>query len=111
MITHNKLNAYNEKLLFYRYPFDWQTPFGYLICISIQTSLIFITAEIYVCIVFLTFGFCSFIIALITELEKKLNELNENLTQFKGKKLFAKEKVVLRKKLAQIIKFHMEIRE
>lgn len=61
-----------------RMPFDWRTPFGYLIAFSFQavycTYALHLTASILV----LLFGNCFIMITLADELKEELGTLNES---------------------------------
>lgn len=84
-----------------RYPFNWKTPFGYIICALIQTITQFVAGGIFVAILIMVVGFCSLVKAFILDIEENLIQLNEGVVE-------CKQQVKMMKKLFDVIEFHSE---
>lgn len=97
--------------VFSRYPFDWKTPIGYAVCIFIQLSKFYLLIEVYACAMIVTIGFCLFVSAFVSDIEEKLRQFNEDVVALEGKKVTAKEHIMLTTKFSEIIEFHAEAKE
>ena len=75
----------------------------------IQAATIFACGEIFVSVLILVVGFCIFVTAFVADIEESLRQLNSDVIAAHGnKKITKREKVKMKKKLFDIIKFHSE---
>lgn len=102
-----------EFLIFSRvsFPFDWKTPFGYVSCVLIELFVVFAACELYVSVVGLTVGVCMVIADFASDNKEKLHQFNRILTGLEDLEISAKDRVMLKKKLTEIIEFNVEARE
>ncbi|XP_055296830.1 odorant receptor 22c-like [Sitodiplosis mosellana] len=92
-----------------KYPFNWKTPFGYMVCAFIQTITVHAAGQIFVSVLILVVGFCIFVRAFISDIQDNLLQLNEDFeTEIDRLNLCTKERVELKEKLIGIIEFHSE---
>lgn len=90
-------------------PFNWKTPFGYLMCTCLETVSMFSSAVLFVTILTLTIGFCILADAFVSDLEENLRELQEDLLI--TEKMRTKNEIAIKKKVIDFIQFHSEARE
>lgn len=62
-----------------RYPFDWHTPAGFLLCASSQASTVFARGQIIICSLSLVAGFSLFMSEFVSDLEEILRDIDEDL--------------------------------
>ena len=62
-----------------RYPFDWHTPAGFLLCAGSQASTVFARGQIIICSLSLVAGFSLFMSEFVSDLEQILRNINEDL--------------------------------
>lgn len=89
-----------------RFIFDWKTPIGYTLCGIIQALVIFGTAELFICTLLLTIGFCLFIIDFISDVEENLHQFNDHFLRAPYP-----NRVEMKSKLLAIIRFHSKAKE
>lgn len=99
----NFLSNYNQ-----RFPFDCNTPVGYLGCITSQAATVFVGGELFVCTLTLTVGFCLFVTDFILDLEENLRQLNEIISTTSNDALNIEDHLEAREKFFGIIQFHAE---
>lgn len=97
--------------IYISYPFEWKTPMGYAICVVIQLITFTATVKLYASILILTIGVCVFIACFPTDIKEKLQQFNEIVVLSEQAKLNAADRVLLAKKLNDIIEFYSETRE
>lgn len=93
---------------FFRFPFEWKTPIGYLSYIIIQGINLFATANFLSCTLFLVFGMCSFAIDFVSDIERNFNQISKSLNT---NGLTKSEQRAVEKKLIETCRFHIEVRE
>lgn len=97
---------------FFRYPFEWRTPIGYIGCVLIQIPTLFVDAEFYVSTLNLIIGCCAFISSLVSDLKEEIRQFNVRLIELKSKKKSSEREVAeLKKELNKIIQFYVDSRE
>ena len=72
-------------------------------------STVIAEIEIYVSVTILTIGFCMLIADFATDIKEKLRQFNRILTS--SEELTTDDRVILKKRLNEIIEFHSEARE
>lgn len=92
-------------------PFNWRTPVGFLACFLIETIIWFTGTQIYIAIVILTIGFCTFAVGFGVDLEKTVNQLQQDINALQHDKLSIGKTVEIKVKLSQFIRFHSTARE
>lgn len=106
-------NIFSRLLLIhsFRFPFDWQTPSGFLASAFTESLSASLTAELFFDTLALTAGFCLYASEFVNDLEEMVRDLNENLITDGDGKLIAAVSMETKKKLIEIIRFHSEIVE
>lgn len=94
--------------LFCRFPFDWKTPFGYLVGVSIQGvsmwSVVFCVHNALCLLV----GLCWIMIAFIIDIETEFKTLNKKYRHKNGQFIKYKE---FRQQFYQIVQFHSDVKQ
>lgn len=67
--------------------------------------------EVYTCILTAITGFCMFIADFASDIKENLRQFNETLNSIKDNKITIDDRVILVKKLNEIIEFYSEARE
>lgn len=92
----------NNNNCHFSYPFEWRTPFGYVVAFIEQTvCCTCITVSVH-CVLCLLIGFCRITTSFIADIESELQAINEG-------QIIGNEKV-LKQKLHNIIQFHSNIK-
>lgn len=94
-----------------RYPFDWKTPVGYVACLVIQIPSIFILVEVYVDILALFVGFCTFMTDFANDLSENLRKMNEDFNRVINGNSTIIERTDIKSNFMDIIQFHSDARE
>lgn len=63
-----------------RYPFDWHTPVGFLVCAVSQASTVFARGQIIICSLSLVAGFSLFMSEFVSDLEQVLRNIDQELS-------------------------------
>lgn len=92
----------------WRYFFDWKTPIGYSMCTLFQGGAAVATVEIFICTLTLVGGFCLLMATSITDIEKNLQFLNENVIN--GEENPTKH-IKLKKQFREIMQFYADGKE
>lgn len=71
---------------FSRYPFDWHTPIGFLVCAGSQASTVFARGQIIICSLSLVAGFSLFMSEFVSDLEEILRDINKELSAAKNQR-------------------------
>lgn len=71
-------NGFSSYIL--RYPFDWQTPTGFLVCAATQAATVFARGQLIICTLSLVAGFSMFVSDFVSDMEEVLRDLNNDLT-------------------------------
>lgn len=92
--------------MYFRMPFSWKTPVGYLITFLIELVAWFSSVLTCTCILSYLIGVCLIIIPLVGEIEGELHSLNNNEKNNDRKDAQNCSPIVLKKKLIDIVQFH-----
>lgn len=95
-------------VIFSRFPFDWKTPSGYLASVFIQSSCTFFSSELYLITLIIIIGLCSFVTDFVSDLEQDLRDLNSDLIGIKNGIFPTADRIKIKTKLIDVIKFHSE---
>lgn len=82
--TNYELDKINHVFLFTRLPFNWKTPFGYLIALMMQAVASYFTLLSTASTLCLLVGLCLLFIAFVEDLANDLNALS--ITEIPNKK-------------------------
>ena len=97
---------------FISYPFDWNHPSGYIVCIIIQILSQLALDQIHCITLLRTIEFCLFITDFVYDVREKLRQLNTFIRTIKHKNnMTNKEHMNFEAKLTQIIQFYSDARE
>lgn len=94
-----------------RFPFDWKTRIGYLICILLQFPPTMATGELFICIIIPPIGFCLFLYDFVSDIEINLRLLNANWHKTVKNSSNIDGKTEMKRKLLSIIQFHSEAKQ
>lgn len=101
-----QIEIYNKSSMFYEYkyshhrsPFDWRTPFGFLIAFLLEVCPVYYVDRNCACIVSLPLGSCRFMIAFANDIKAEFQRLNQHLRSQGNDMRF-------RKKVCELIEFH-----
>lgn len=64
------------------YPFDWRTPGGYIVSLTIVTVKFYYMGTIYLCVLCIMAGIGEFLIAFATDFTHNLNVVNEEIVRY-----------------------------
>lgn len=92
----------------FRFPFDWNSPIGYLLCVIIQGGNIFIVSQLFTFTLILIFGMCFFATDFVSDIERNLNQINEDLN---ADRRITSEQCIIEKRLIETCRFHIEARK
>lgn len=95
----------------WRYPFDWRTPNGYVLCMFIQSVEASVIVLCIAATLPLIVGVCMFAGDFVLDIEHNLHELNEQFVGAKGRPMSFQEIVRTKEKLIDNIQFHSDARE
>lgn len=99
--------------MLYRFPFNTEKTFGYIIAIFSQTVGVFVTATLDFSFVIFPVVHCMYIIALCCDLKNELRKLNDYIkTENNETKEFPiNVNIGIKKKLSKIIQLHCDARQ
>lgn len=80
-------------------------------CAFIQTMTVLSTGEIFVSVMILIVGFSFFVSAFVLDIEKNVQQLNNDLIKSKNRACTVNERIEMTKKLTKIIEFHSQATE
>lgn len=92
----------------FRYPFDWQTPYGFIACTIFQATFGAIAIVACLSSYILTYGICHFVTTFTTDIAERLRELNEGLYLLRNGHFNEKQRIEKTDCLKEIIQFHSE---
>lgn len=95
-------------LAIFRYPFDWQTPYGFLASNLIQTVTTVFYVQAFLCPFILTCGLSWFLTTFGLDISERLCELNKGLAFVKNRKISTKQRIEKKKIFNDIIRFHSD---
>lgn len=87
-----------------RLPFNWRTPFGYLIAFSIQYVTVHNMAQIFACYVNFFFGLYQMLMSLVEDIKSELTILCEPADT-------NNHPIDVKQKLSEFIEFHSEVKQ
>lgn len=98
---------------FFRLPYNWRTPFGYLSTMTLQIFITFLIISITFSALAFAIGFCVFLSALCSDLENDLHQLNENIRAHVAlrKHLKKANSIKIELKICEIIRFHCDAKQ
>lgn len=117
-ICHSWFGAYEELLtfssqkfaeififfIFVRLPFEWRTPFGYLIAYFIQFPCAYFQMLVAACSLNILIGSCRILMSFVKDIENDLYSFNKN-TETKL------NRAELKVQLNEFIEFHVKIKQ
>lgn len=89
---------------FFRLPFEWRTPFGYLIACSIQFPCVYFHMMVAACSLNFLIGSCRILMSFAKDIKNDLYFLNKNSETNLNR-------VQLKVKLSEFIEFHAKIKQ
>lgn len=95
--------------LILRYPFDWQTPTGFLVCASTQAATIFARGQLIICTLSLVAGFSMFVSDFVSDMDEVLRDLNNDLTAPKTQ--FSRQQNEIKMKFVRFIQLDAQAKE
>lgn len=95
-LTHFKYSLFN-RCIFFRWPFEWRHPFGYLSIFIYEFIIIYYAIMFCAVFVCFPFGTCHFMTTFANDIKMELISLNELIEENEGELL---------EKLFSIIEFH-----
>lgn len=107
----NVSDPVSHDFTFLRFPFNYRTPFGYLIAYIIQAMATLTTAEILHCTVGYVVGICFFISAFISDIKQGLLDLNTELKKINPNSFTREQHMKLRKKQYSHMEFYFVAKE
>lgn len=94
-----------------RFPFDWQTPIGFMICFVTQSATVFCATSLFVLTLALVMGICNFGASFVSDIKENLRSFNDEITLSTVRRLSAQEWMELNTKLNGIMQFHADAKE
>lgn len=96
----------------YRTPYDWRTPITYFITILIEAIELNFVAVAYFCSLYVFYGVCIFVMALVTDLKEQFATFDEKIVICGRSKLVTiKTNLEMRRFFVEIVEFHCDIRK
>lgn len=102
------IDGSNGSISNFRYPFSWQTPFGFLASTLIQTLTSVASVEAAISSFVFLCGMSLITTTFVSEISQCLHEFNEDLKSVKKRKCTMKEEIEKKRILCDIIQFHSE---
>lgn len=103
---------YNDFSIHPSLPYNWRSPIGYLISVILQVTSTYICSVLFVAVLLLYIGFCSFSIAFATDIRRSLSEFNDDImfheNRWEGMVPPARQLIELKKKFYKITQFHAD---
>lgn len=96
-----------------RYPFNWKTPFGYIVAMSFQLFMFIIALIICFSSKLFPISFCVFLTAFCEDLENDLHEQNENMRIHAASKIRQTNanRNEMKQNICGIIRFHCDAKQ
>lgn len=94
-------------------PFNWKTPLGYTVAMSMQTFCLYIVITIGYCAILFPVALCVLLIEFCHDLENELQLMNETIKIGSKEqwKLSTNHCIDIKKKLRKIIRFRSAIKQ
>lgn len=108
------LNLFHFQM-FNRTPYDWRTPITYFITMLIEAIELNLVAIAYYCSLYVFYGVCIFVIALVTDLKEQFAILDEKIGMCKKSMstttTTTQTNIQMKRYFVDIIEFHCDIRQ
>lgn len=96
-------------------PYEWKSPSTYVPTCIIQILTLYYTSQICICIPFLFYGICTFLIGFVKDVEQCLIDFNakiRNAQNEDGSIEFSHQQIAdIEQQLKEIVEFHAEARQ
>lgn len=96
---------------FYRYPFNWNTLLGYLVCLILQVPPVLAAADLFMFTLILAIGFCLILQDFVSDIVLSLQQLTDDLRRSGENSSNFEQQIELKKKLYDIMQFHSEAKQ
>lgn len=100
----------------FSFPFNWKSPFGYIVAVSLQAFGMYFISMISFCAILFIISQCEFSITFSLDIEEQFRMLNKSI-EFQSEKKKKKEKppmglnIEIEKQLCEIIRFECDIKQ
>lgn len=99
--------------LYFRYPFNWRTLYGYIFIIIYQSIITYLTASLIFNTMLMPVAHCIFTISFCFDLKNDIRMLNEIIKiESDNREAFSSDTIIkIKKKLCKIIRFHCKAKQ